>query len=208
MTDSILFIVQLIGVIAFAISGAMVAIDKKMDIFGVCILGVVTAVGGGAIRDVVLGITPPLVFVNPVFALVAIFVSVIIFLKPVRSFLQKEAKIFDVVLTCMDSLGLSIFCVVGIQIAYSVSTDYTVFFLCFVGLISGTGGGILRDVFAEQTPAIFVKHFYACAGLIGSFISSVLWEIIGASLSMAIGVLIIMVLRLLAAYFRWSLPRA
>lgn len=208
MTDRVLFIIQLLGVIAFSISGAMVAIEKKMDIFGVCIMGVVTSVGGGAIRDVILGITPPLVFVNPVYALVAMGVSIVVFIKPVRTFLKKEDLLFESILTVVDSLGLSIFCMVGIQVAYTVSSDFTVFLLCFVGLITGTGGSILRDIFAEKTPAIFVKHFYACAGLIGCIVASLIWEKAGQVVAMAVGAFVIMVLRLLAAYFRWSLPHA
>ena len=73
------FILELLGTIAFAISGAMVALKKNMDIFGVAILGIITAVGGGAIRDIVLGITPPTMFENPVYAIVATVVSIIVF---------------------------------------------------------------------------------------------------------------------------------
>ena len=81
---------ELIGTIAFAASGAMVGLSKKMDIFGVAVLGLVTAVGGGVIRDIVLGLTPPATFQNPVYALVAIFVSLILFVPAVRRFLFKN----------------------------------------------------------------------------------------------------------------------
>lgn len=208
MSETVLYIVQILGVVAFAASGALVAMNKHMDIFGIATLGVVTATGGGLIRDLILGITPPNVFVTPDYALIAIITSLVMFLKPVRSFLQKEEKVFEVVLLFVDTVGLSIFCMLGIQIAYSVSSNYNVFLLSFVGLVSGTGGSILRDVLAGQTPFIFVKHFYANAALIGSIIASILWEIFGEIPSMIIGGIIIMILRFLAAKYRWKLPRA
>jgi len=208
MSDTVLYIFQIIGVIAFAISGAMVAINKHMDIFGIATLGVITATGGGVIRDLILGITPPNIFVTPDYALVAIVTSLIMFLKPVRSFLQKEEKIFDIAILYADTIGLSIFCMIGIQIAYSVSDNYNVFLLSFVGLISGVGGSILRDALAGQTPFIFVKHFYANAVIIGSIITSLLWKTVGEATSMIIGGAIIIILRLLAAKYHWKLPRA
>lgn len=208
MTDTISNIIQIIGVVAFAVSGSLVAIEKKLDIFGVVILGVVTAIGGGVIRDLILGITPPFIFVNPVFPMVAIAVSIFVFLKPVRNLLQKEKAVFDKVLLWFDSAGLSLFAMAGMESAYELSNDYTVFLLVFVGLISGTGGSILRDMLTGQTPYIFVKHFYACAVIIGSFVAALIWERIGSLYAMIIGASIIMVLRLLAAKYRWEMPKA
>ena len=84
--DSVFFVLEIIGTVAFAVSGAMIAMHKKMDIFGVVILGLTTAVGGGVIRDIILGITPPATFVNPVYALVAVGTSLIVFLPFVQKF--------------------------------------------------------------------------------------------------------------------------
>lgn len=207
MSDT-LFVFEIFGVIAFAISGALVAIDREMDIFGVCTLGVVTATGGGVIRDLILGITPPTIFVEPIFAFVAIITSIVFFLKPIRTFLQKNEEIFDLFLIVTDSIGLGLFAMTGIKIAHSVSQDYTVFLLCFVGMITGTGGSILRDMLSQNTPSIFVKHFYACAALIGSLAASLLWNRIDNTLAMAIGAFTVITLRLFAAYFRWELPHA
>lgn len=203
-----IYALQIIGTIAFAVSGALVAIDKHMDIFGIATLGVMTATGGGVVRDLVLGITPPHIFVTPVYAFVAIVVSLLAFLKPVRFFLQREEQIFDKILLIADTIGLSTFCTTGIQIAYSVSNDYNVFLLCFVGLITGIGGSIIRDVLSGQTPFIFVKHFYASAALIGSILTASLWEVVGELVSMVIGGAVIIILRMLAAKYRWHLPRA
>ena len=146
MSETLFFVLELIGTIAFAASGAMVGLKKGMDIFGVAILGLCTAVGGGVIRDLVLGITPPVTFQDPVYALIAIATSIAVFLPAVRSRLERGSRLYDVVMLLMDSIGLGVFTVVGVQSAYSVSSSYSIFLLAFVGVITGVGGGVLRDV--------------------------------------------------------------
>ena len=152
----LIFILELIGTIAFAASGAITGLSKKMDIFGVATLGVVTSVGGGVIRDLILGLTPPATFSKPVYALVAIAVSIIIFIPAVRRILFKQQAVYDQAMLFMDSLGLGIFTVVGIQVAYTADASHNIFLLIFVGMITGIGGGVLRDVLAGNTPYIFV----------------------------------------------------
>lgn len=208
MSETLLLIFELIGTVAFAASGAITGLTKKMDIFGVTTLGVVTAVGGGVFRDIILGITPPATFSKPIYALVAIAVSIIIFIPAVRNFLFKKQRVYDMVMLIMDSLGLGIFTVVGVQTAYMSNASYNVFLLIFVGMVTGIGGGIIRDVLAGNTPFIFVKHFYACASLIGAIACIVLWKLFGQSVAISGGAVVIIILRLLAAHFRWSLPRA
>ncbi len=207
MSENLLLFLEIIGTIAFAASGAMVGLSKKMDIFGVTVLGIVTSVGGGVIRDIVLGLTPPATFQNPIYALVAIFVSVIIFIPSVRRFLFRKQSIYEKTMLLMDSLGLGIFTAVGIEIAW-LSGQKSVFLLVFVGMITGIGGGVLRDVLSGNTPYIFVKHFYASASLIGALVSIVLWEQIGQSSAVFGCAFVVTTLRLLAAKFRWSLPKA
>ena len=206
MSENLLLIFELIGTVAFAVSGAMVGLSKKMDIFGITVLGIVTSVGGGVIRDIVLGLTPPATFQNPVYALVAIFVSIILFIPAVRRFLFKKQGVFDKTMLIMDSLGLGIFTAVGIEIAY-LAEHRSVFLLVFVGMITGIGGGVLRDVLSGNTPYIFVKHFYASASLIGAVASIFLWKYVGQSAAVFGCAFIVTALRLLAAKFRWSLPK-
>lgn len=207
MSETLLLIFEIIGTVAFATSGAITGLSKKMDIFGVVTLGLVTAVGGGVIRDMILGLNPPVTFSNPVYALVAIIVSVIIFIPAVRRFLFKNHLIYDRVMLVMDSLGLGIFTVVGIETAL-LADKSNAFLLVFVGMVTGIGGGILRDVLAGNTPFIFVKHFYACASLIGAVLCIALWQFTNPTIAMSAGALIVVVLRLLAARFHWSLPKA
>lgn len=208
MPAHILLIIEIIGTIAFAVSGAEVGLKKGMDVFGVAILGLTTAVGGGVIRDLILGNTPPATFRHPIYAVVAICVSIIMFLPAVRRFFERREKLYHYSMLLMDSLGLGIFTVVGIQTAYSMSRSHGIFLLVFVGVITGVGGGILRDVMAGNMPYVFVKHFYATASLIGALICVLIWPHLGDTLSMIIGAALITLLRLFAAHYRWSLPKA
>ena len=160
------------------------------------------------IRDLVLGITPPVTFQDPVYALIAIATSIAVFLPAIRSRLERGSRLYDVVMLLMDSIGLGVFTVVGVQSAYSVSSSYSIFLLAFVGVITGVGGGVLRDVLAGDTPYIFVKHFYACASLIGALLCSLAWMPLGSTAATLLGAAAVVALRLCAAYFRWNLPKA
>lgn len=172
-----LLILEIIGTVAFAVSGAMTGLSKKMDIFGVVILGLTTAVGGGMIRDLVLGLTPPAMFTNPIYAAVAAVVSVIVFLPAVRRWLTAYGRVREILMLVMDSLGLGVFTVVGIQRAYTATDHRGLFLLVFVGVVTGVGGGLLRDVMAGNTPFIFVKHVYASASMVGAILCAALWHI-------------------------------
>lgn len=200
-------ILEVIGAVAFAVSGAAVAIERKMDILGVSILGAVTAIGGGVFRDIILGINPPCMFKDPVYAVLAVITSIIIFLPAVRRALASRSRAYEITLLIMDSLGLGSFTVVGIKTAADMG-HRSFLLLLFVGVITGVGGGVLRDVLSGNTPYIFVKHFYACASIIGAVICILLWQYLGETASMIIGAAAVVVLRILAAYFRWSLPKA
>lgn len=208
MPEPLLLALEIIGTIAFAVSGAVVGLEKGMDIFGVATLGLTAAVGGGVIRDLILGITPPVTFRDPVYALLAICVSIVMFLPSFRRLFDRHQHLYEMTMLLMDSLGLGVFTVVGVRTAYSVSVEHGIFLLAFVGVITGVGGGILRDVLAGNTPYIFVKHFYACASLIGALLCIFLWTPLGSAVAMLIGAAAVLTLRLLAARFRWSLPRA
>ena len=133
---------EILGTIAFAVSGAVVAISKKMDIFGVAILGMTTAVGGGILRDLILGITPPAAFQSPGYALTSIAVSMLVFLPPVRRLLHWNEKLYDTALLLFDAIGLGIFTVIGVQTAYIATGELNAFLAIFVGVVTGCGGGV------------------------------------------------------------------
>lgn len=203
------YIIEIIGTVAFASSGAMIAIRKNMDIFGINVLAVTTALGGGLIRDLVLGINPPNMFRNSSYALAAIITACLLFgLFRLRQellesrFVEKYEKWMNV----MDAIGLGAFTVIGINTALGVGYD-SIFLLIFVGVITGIGGGMIRDVMAGNMPFVFVKHVYACASIAGAILCLILRSFIGNSASMVIAAVLVVVIRLLAAHYRWNLPR-
>lgn len=204
----ITFIFELIGTIAFSVSGALVAIEKKMDLLGVIILGLMTAVGGGILRDISLGQHPPQALANPVYFLVAVVVSLLVFLPVVRHFIQSNQRAFDLVLLVMDSIGLGVFTVVGIAVSKTLVPDGNLLLQVCIGVLTAVGGGVMRDVLAGQTPFIFIKHFYACASLIGALVCAGLWELVGMIPAMSAGAVTVIVLRFLAARFHWELPKS
>ena len=147
----------------------------RIDVYKrqVSVLGVVTAVGGGMIRDIVLGIIPPNVFTNPVYALVATITSCVVFLAFYwkRQLLEGHMRLtYDRVMLVMDSIGLGIFTVVGVNTGIRSGYMDNVFLLVFLGTITGVGGGLMRDMMAGVPPYIFVKHIYACASIVLSLI--------------------------------------
>ncbi len=208
MIETLTFVFEIIGTVAFAISGAITGLKKKMDIFGVVILAVITAVGGGAIRDIVLGNTPPMTFRNPVYALVAVATGILTFIPAVRRLAGKNSKVFDMFLLITDSVGLGIFTVMGIRTAINLNHGENLFLLVFVGVVTGVGGGLLRDMMAGNTPYIFVKHIYASASLAGAVLCVLLWKPLGATAAMTISAVVVITIRFLAARFKWSLPKA
>ena len=117
MTDTVTLILEIIGTIAFAISGALVGIEKRMDILGVAILGATTAVGGGIMRDLLLGSTPPQALQHPLYLIIAVCSAIVIFFSRIRSALRRNRVLFDAVLLVMDSIGLGVFTSVGIGAA-------------------------------------------------------------------------------------------
>ena len=208
MIETLAFVFELFGTVAFAISGAITGLKKKMDIFGVVILAVVTAVGGGAIRDIVLGNTPPMTFRNPVYALVAVVTGILTFIPAVRRLAGKNPRVFDIFLLITDSVGLGIFTVMGIRTAIGTGHGENLFLLVFVGVVTGVGGGLLRDMMAGNTPYIFVKHIYASASLAGAVLCVLLWKPLGSTAAMSVSAAVIIIIRFLAARFKWSLPKA
>jgi len=209
--DEFIFILELIGTVAFASSGAMIAIEKKMDIFGVNVLGATTAVGGGIMRDIILGLTPPGAFSHPVYVLVAALTSTILFViayaKPTAFESRVKTDYHDKLMFWCDTAGLGIFTVVGIQAAVRAVGGENVFFFVFIGTLTGVGGGVLRDIMAGETPYILVKHIYACAAIAGGIVCVVGRTAFGEAYGTILGLAATVLLRFLAAHFRWNLMR-
>ena len=207
---TIIFVLEMIGTIAFASSGTMIGIRKNMDIFGVIVLGVTTAVGGGCVRDLILGIHPPKMFHNFSYVGVAITTSCLIFVVIYykKRLLQSQfIEVYEKVLNTLDAIGIGIFTVVGIRTAMTVFADSNIFLFVFVGVITGVGGGVIRDVLTASVPFVFVKHVYACASLVGAILYVVLNERIDDVFAMMISVVAVISIRVLATHYRWNLPK-
>ncbi|MBQ0067892.1 MAG: trimeric intracellular cation channel family protein [Phascolarctobacterium sp.] len=201
------FIFDIIGTVAFALSGAFVALKKEMDVFGVVILALTTAVGGGMVRDIILGLTPPMALVNPVYSFVAMGTGALTFVYTKLEFqIGLHKTIADWMLNFTDAVGLGSFTVTGIAIAQNVSEGN--WFLClFVGVVTGIGGGILRDLFAGDIPFVFVKFFYASASLIGGIVCIAVWNWFVEWQCMLAGAVVTVALRVCAMCYHWKLPK-
>lgn len=198
---------EFVGTVAFAFSGALTGLHKGMDIFGVCVLGLTTATGGGVIRDVLLGNIPPATFLSPKNALTAIVVSIITFVIYAKFPSSRSHRWREILLLLADSAGLAIFTVCGVETAVDAGYGSNLFLVTFVAVMTGVGGGVLRDIFAGDRPYIFVRHIYACASIVGAFFCGVAWEYTTPDISMTAGFLIVLVIRLCCAKYHLSLPR-
>lgn len=200
-------IFELVGTVAFALSGALTAIKKEMDIFGACVLGMATAIGGGIIRDIIIGTNPPTALINPLSAFIAILVSILTYIPPVQKFVTCTHKTYDLYVFIADSVGLGIFTVIGVRTAFENIPEPNLFTVVFLGVLTGVGGGVLRDVFSKEVPKIFVKNFYACASILGALAYALSRPYMQPILSVSIGIVVVLALRILATIFHWELPK-
>lgn len=209
--DNIFFAFEIIGTVAFAITGVITAIEKKLDVFGAVVLGMVTAVGGGIVRDMILGYLPPSAFRHPVYAVTAIVTSLVVFV--IAYFFGKKIKlhfnVYSQVINVFDSIGLAVFTVAGVNSAAACGFGENSFLAIFVGMLTGVGGGVMRDIMAGRVPTILHKRVYALAAAVGAFLYQILVEqqLCSQTAALLIGTGAIIVIRLSATIFHWNLPR-
>jgi len=186
--------------VAFAITGAFKAIEKKFDIIGILVLATITGVAGGTIRDVILGRVPNSI-VDPTYVIVTIASGITIFFLYSR--LKKHWNLF----LKFDAIGLGVFTIIGATFAYNI---FGLNFLAILlaGVLTAAGGGILRDIFVNQVPIVFVKEFYLSASFIGIVIFSIILyftnELYYATI---VGIALTSSLRLIAMKYNWNLPK-
>ena len=193
---------DLFGTMAFAVTGAFKAIEHKSDIVGIVILATITGVAGGVIRDVCLGKFPPNALVNPLYVIVTVSTGILIFF--LYPSLKKHLNLF----LKFDAVGLGVFTVIGATIAYNMF-GLNFLTIAFSGVLTAIGGGILRDVFVNEIPIVFVKELYASTSFIGIVIFFVMLSS-GISLDLAVlpSIGTVTGMRLLAMKYNWNLPRA
>ena len=207
-SELIILIFGIIGTIAFSISGALIAIENKLDLLGVIILGVVTACGGGLFRDVILN-REIVMFSQALFPFIAFIVAVLVFVIMclIKNLNWENSKIYKTIYNIIDSLGLGAFVITGVLV--SIKSEVTSLFpIVFFAVLTACGGGILRDIFVAKIPAIFRKHIYAVAAIIGALFYYGLFSINApVLLNTILTVLLVVVIRFLAYKFEWSLPK-
>ena len=205
--DIIWYIFDMIGTIAFAISGALVGVARRMDIFGMAVLALATAIGGGIVRDVLLGYFPPNSLRNIVYVTVVISVTIIVFIiynSRYRKHAMGPRSRASYLLA--DAVGLASFTVTGASAGFKLYPELPIF-IVLLGTITAVGGGIIRDMLAQRIPSVLKEDVYALPSVIGGIVYYLLvicnW--VGAAVYGAFTV--VLVIRLLAIKYNWSLPK-
>ena len=200
-----------IGTAAFAISGAMVAVDKHTDVFGVLFLAIITALGGGTIRDMLIGHFPPRMFTNYHYLLMAAVCALAVFVlaRLLKERYIRSEKLIEQINNVFDAIGLGIFAVSGARIGMEAGFADNGFLVTFLGMTTAVGGGMLRDVLLQEMPFVLKKRVYAVAAIAGALTYWML-EMLGAAPTLAYGAgwAVTVTLRLMATVFRWNLPKA
>ena len=215
----VIFIVEILGCISFATSGAITAIRKKADYVGVVVLTLIEIFGGGLLRDLILNQGVPHIFYDLEYLFLALLSIIIASIWFIIAYFRKSATIIDKHrhdkwIYIVDAIGVSVFCISGCQFANNIVVDnitlqgkYT---LCICsGVITGVCGGMCRDVFVGEIPMVFRKHFYMIPCLLGCTLYTIM-VLNGCNdfISLIFGVLTIIILRTLATIFKWNLPSA
>jgi uncharacterized membrane protein YeiH len=199
-SEVFIYVLDLLGTAAFAVTGAVKAVEHKGDIFGIIVLATVVGVAGGVTRDVIFGRFPNS-FSDPIYVGITVAIGVATF------FLFSQFKKHLNVWLIFDAVGLGVFSVVGATIAYEI-VGLSFLPIVFGGMITAIGGGILRDIIVRDIPIVFVKEIYAVASLVGILVFYLILSV-EADLYVAtiVGLVVATGLRLVAMKLNWNLPR-
>ncbi len=202
-SPSVQHTLDLVGIFVFAISGALLAVRKNFDVFGIAVLAEVTALGGGLLRDVVIGAVPPAAFTDLGYFLTPLLAALLVF------FLHPEVERIQAGVNVFDAAGLGLFCVTGTVKAYDHGLGLTA--SAALGLATAVGGGVLRDVLANEVPSLlrWDRDLYAVPAIVGSalVVLCIRYDALNPFTS-GFAVVTAFVLRLLAMRFHWRAPRA
>jgi len=196
----IMYTLDLLGTVAFAASGALAGVRRRMDLLGVIVLGIVTATGGGVMRDVLLNDTPPFCFKNELYLYLSVAASVVVFLTP-RSFERMNRAML-----LLDALGLGTFLVIGTSKALNFHLGFMG--AVIMGVMTGTAGGLVRDLLSNQIPLILQREIYASACVAGGALFYFLHEAgVSSSLNLTLSAAVVIAIRCAALVRGWQLPR-
>ncbi|MEV6393222.1 trimeric intracellular cation channel family protein [Streptomyces sp. NPDC051907] len=202
-TPSVQHALDLVGIFVFAISGALLAVRKNFDVFGIAVLAEVTALGGGLLRDLIIGAVPPAAFTDlGYFTMPLVAAGLVFFLHPQVERIQAGVNVFD-------AAGLGLFCVTGTMKAYEYGLGLTA--SAVLGLATAVGGGVLRDVLANEVPSLlrWDRDLYAVPAIVGAtmIVLCIRFDVLNAVTSV-LAVVTAFALRLLAMKYHWRAPRA
>ncbi len=196
---NILYFIDIVGTMVFAISGALAGRDKKLDLFGIAAVGFITAIGGGTVRDVLLGSTP-VGWMNDLIYLIMIGSGVIISMFFNRAVLKLRRTFF-----MFDTVGIAVFTVLGLQKALTLGVHPAIAIM--MGMVSAVFGGVIRDIVCNEIPLIFRQEIYALTCIAGGIVYVSLDSFgIGQVLNVAITSVFIVLFRVLAVKYQWKLP--
>lgn len=202
-SPSVQHTLDLIGIFVFAISGALLAVRKNVDVFGMAVLAEVTALGGGLFRDLVIGAVPPAAFTDLGYFLTPLLATLLVF------FLHPQVERIQGAVNVFDAAGLGLFCVAGTIKAYEYGLGLTA--SAGLGLTTAVGGGVLRDVLANEVPSLlrWDRDLYAVPAIVGSALAAlcIRYDALNPVTS-GLAVITAFVLRLLAMRYHWRAPRA
>lgn len=202
-SPSVQHAIDLIGIFVFAISGALLAVRKNFDVFGIAVLAEVTALGGGLFRDLVIGAVPPAAFTDLGYFLTPLLATVLVF------FLHPEVQRIETAVNVFDAAGLGLFCVAGTVKAHEYGLNLPA--SAALGLATAVGGGVLRDVLANEVPSLlrWDRDLYAVPAMVGAVMVAVCIHLDMLNpITSTLAVVVAFVLRLLALRYHWRAPRA
>lgn len=196
---TILYFIDIVGTMVFAISGALSGRDKKLDFFGIAAVGFITAIGGGTVRDVLLGSTP-VGWMNDLIYLSMIGSGILISLLFGKTVLKLRRTFF-----MFDTIGIAVFTVLGLQKALNLGVHPVIAIM--MGMVSAVFGGVIRDIVCNEIPLIFRKEIYALTCLCGGILFILLrYSGLDQSINIIVTVCFIVIFRILAVKYKWQLP--
>lgn len=199
------------GTVAFAVSGAMLAIEERMDLFGVSVLALLTAVGGGMVRDMLVGIAPPMALCNITDFMLAVVTALLVSWGcSIWSISDRSKRCIRFLYNFCDTIGLASFTITGLLIGKDCAAGNPYVLPVLLGVITAVGGGILRDLMAQRMPVVLYKGIYATASLAGAVAAVVFYPYIGMLPAVWLCFVLVIGLRFGALCFDWHLfhPRS
>lgn len=190
---------EIMGIIAFAVSGALTGIQKKLDVFGVLVLAVTTAIGGGVMRDAIIGNTPPLTFRDPTFLIISAVTTICVF------FTYRWLDRFKYTIQIFDAIGLGAFTATSANLAIQHNLD-SLFIVTTVAVITGIGGSVMRDVFVKEIPYVFRQEVYAITTIVGAMAFYYSQALYTGNLPLYLCFCITTGLRLCCIKYGWNFP--